>query len=181
MQKFLSTLPKTSSFAGLGQTITTSRPIIFDELTLFALGIIEIWTNSRLAENIDHAWRGKARWFEKTLSHVLLFLWVFFLYVFPDIVLFYVMFAGGGIAVSVLEMENVYDVQFSTYVRSCGFARTVLFQGSKQERVSWFTWRCSEPAYPCGTVIIDHLFKEIHFLEPSKVSNFIFPFFTFCF
>jgi len=182
MQKFLLTLPKTSSFAVLGQNITTSRPIIFDELTLFALGIIEIWTNSRLAENIDHAWRGKARWFEKTLSHVLLFLWVFFLYVFPDIVLFYVMFAGGGIAVSVLEIENVYDVQFSTCVRSCGFTRTVLFQGSKQEWwVSWFTWRCSESAYQRGRVITVHPFKEKHFLQLSKVNNFIFPFFPFCF
>ena len=47
-----------------------------------------------------------------------------FCYVFPDIVLFYVMFAGGGIAVSVLEMENVYDIQFGTCVRSCGFTIT---------------------------------------------------------
>jgi len=48
---------------------------------------------------------------------------------FPDIVLFYVKFIGGGIGI-----ENVYDDdQFCTFGLHCGLKRTVLFQGIKDE------------------------------------------------
>ena len=51
----------------------------------------------------------------------------------PDIVLLYVMFGEGGIVVSVVEMENVSDDQFCTFVLCCRLKRTVLFQGTKDD------------------------------------------------
>jgi len=44
-----------------------------------------------------------------------------------------VMFGGGVIPVSVVEMENVYDIRFHIFVLNCGFKRTVLFQGTEDE------------------------------------------------
>ena len=51
----------------------------------------------------------------------------------PDFVLLYVMFGEGGIVVSVVEMENVSDDQFCTFVLCCRLKRTVLFQGTKDD------------------------------------------------
>jgi len=86
---------------------------------------------------------------------------------------FFVMFGRGDIVVSVVEMENEYDIRFRTLARSCGFKRSVLFQWSKHERICCFWWRLSDP------VIHIHQAKKSRSLEASQVNKFIFLFWTF--
>jgi len=92
-----------------------------------------------------------------------------------------VMERSGGldIVMSVVEMEQIYIWSGLAYLYYCGLKWTVLFQGSKDEWVYWFTRCLSKSTSAHGPVITRKNAKAVHSLEASSVSNFIFLFFTF--
>ena len=98
---------------------------------VWGLSGVGVYGDENSVEEVQkhHHGMNKHRWhIHVPVSTEIIVFWGFYS-PFPDIVLFYVKFIGGGIGI-----ENVYDDdQFCTFGLHCGLKRTVLFQGTKDE------------------------------------------------